>query len=258
MSRHSTDQDLDMTPITLPNAAASAHAGTRFSRMTSSVNRSASQAIHPSPSLPAVLPPGSAHAQYTLGRAISAARTDAQGSHHHYETRSKGPASRPEGYQAPPRGTKRKAGEYATASASKKKAVEVSNSAQTHTLALTGMGPRGFEHFNADYSFVKAHEPDFALLQAAGAVYHVVTIGIERNDESYVARGRAFGVNQGGGTVDTGAERSKAQRFEAFINGNRERLLDDYIRQGNPVAAALLQSAFQGGHKLTTAQPFAP
>jgi len=116
-------------------------------------------------------------------------------------------------------------------------------------VVLAGGGPRTTSQAEAEIDFLFEHRNDFERIQNAGGHYDIQTVVVERQDEGFLGRGNAWGPNQGGGTVNTGAEeagQSYANRLESYTTRNRDALEFAYGRD-NPVALSTLTSAFAGG-----------
>lgn len=117
-------------------------------------------------------------------------------------------------------------------------------------VVLVGGGPRGASQVVAELQFLMEHKQDFEALQAKGGKYNIETVLIHEGDEDSIGRGNAWGEEQGGGTVNTGAEGGKGgmdyrNRLIEFFTANREPLMEDY-RKTYPVAAATFKSALDG------------
>jgi hypothetical protein len=114
-------------------------------------------------------------------------------------------------------------------------------------VVYTGGGPRTTTQVAAEIQFLDDHADDFRRIQEAGGRYDIQSVIVERKDESFIGRGNAWGPDQGGGTVNTGAEAAGidyTDRLESFVSDNRDAL--EHAYRDNPVAASTLRSAFSG------------
>ncbi|RJF96811.1 hypothetical protein D3870_20720 [Noviherbaspirillum cavernae] len=93
---------------------------------------------------------------------------------------------------------------------------------------------------------LRSHKQDFLELQALGAEYDIQTTIIERKGADYVARGNAWGPDQGEGTVNTTPEAAQNHkpRLQEFYKQERSELQAKYDEK-NPIAGSTLASAFQ-------------
>jgi hypothetical protein len=138
--------------------------------------------------------------------------------------------------------------------------VETENASSAQTQALTripengirailvGGGPRGVTQVVAEMNFLVEHATDFVRVQQLGGEYKIETVMVERNGADSLGRGNAWGKEQGGGTVNTGAEIAGIDyrpRLEAYFTAKRDKLLAAYYT-ANPAAASTLRSAFDG------------
>lgn len=108
-----------------------------------------------------------------------------------------------------------------------------------------GGGPRTTAQIVAEIDFLIEHMDDFRRIQAAGGQYNINNMLAERRGEEYIGCGNAWGPDQGGGTVNTGAEEGSEKRLANFMRENRNALEHGY-RRHNPVAESTLRSAFTG------------
>ena len=114
-------------------------------------------------------------------------------------------------------------------------------------FVIVGGGPRGMAQAAAQMAFLHEHADDFRELQAKGADYRLSTVVVEQ--QQTVGDGQAWGDKQGGGTVNTAAEKSGLfglpNRIREFYASQGDALLAKYEAE-NPVAAATLRSALDG------------
>jgi len=113
---------------------------------------------------------------------------------------------------------------------------------------FVGGGPRTTTQLSAEIDFLFAHAEDFRMLQEAGGRYDIQRVVFERRTDDFLGRGSAWGPDQGGGTVNSGAERSGidyAPRLESFLTENRAAFEEAY--RDDPVASALLKASFESG-----------
>lgn len=110
---------------------------------------------------------------------------------------------------------------------------------------LVGGGPRSAAQAISEIELLRTRKQDFDNLQKLGAKYDIRTTIIERQSGEYIARGNAWGPNQGYGTVNTPPEdgQNHKNRLQDFYKNERHALQADYDEK-NPMAGSTLASAF--------------
>jgi hypothetical protein len=118
-------------------------------------------------------------------------------------------------------------------------------------LVSVGGGPRGETQALAEIDLINARRADFDRIQHLGGKYDIKTVIVERNAESSIGHGRAWGPEQSQGTANTGVEVSRgpglldyARRFRGHLETN----LNVYTAQaqGQPIQDAVLSAAYDG------------
>jgi hypothetical protein len=125
------------------------------------------------------------------------------------------------------------------------------NTSGSRTVSIGG-GPRGTTQETAYDDLVLQDDTKARMgnIKAAGGHFNVMSAIIDLQDDAWFGGGNSMGPNQGGGTVNTGAENlgmDLRPRLENHYIRNKDAFEQKYGNNQNPIAHTTFTTAFTGG-----------